>query len=744
MAEITIKGKVVKTIYEKGSYRILACEPTEKGADVQLNKYGNITLKGDLSYIIPHKEYTFVIKPTESSQYGLSYDVIDATLTNATAGKILTPEENYHVLYDICTPDIANAIFEAYPNYVQLVLAGQEDEIDLSKIYNVGEVRHRNYIKTIQERYIYYQIIFDNKQYDITSNDCQKLLTMYKIPSEIQKAIASNPYKVLIEDSDRSFNKVDDIILKSAPYLRVSEIRCKYAIDEILRRNEYEGSTYMDANTMAEYVVGIDEDLLPFIRPLCEKNDYIHYDNTLKRVARSATYYSEMQIAKWIKAKSKEKLPYDIDWAKYREQEGFSLTDNQLKLLEYVCKYNLMLLVGNAGSGKSSTVSALINMLEDNDLTYRLIAPTGKAANNLAQITHRDASTMHRAVLDTQLIEDVIIIDEFSFFGTEWANMLFTAIPIMDYPSSKIVIIGDDAQLNPINHGKVLNDLIESNCIPIIRLNEIFRYGEGGIYKVATDIRNGKPILMSNEAIKMGSDWRFVPSLSPLDTFIDEYRKALDLGLKPEQIMGLVPYNIGDCGTYILNNHIQEIVNPVDEWDDTVSYSINKNTTLTLHQGDYVINTVNNYKAIKYEAWKWRSELTPSERPPYNNNEITQVFNGDCGKVLRVSKDNTGATVLILQFNEEMVVYDRDDFIKLKLAYVISTHKAQGSSSPYVINISSYKHEKMLNRNLLYVANTRAKEQHIEIGNYEAINAAIDISENDTRHTWLLDMLNNI
>lgn len=746
-----VKCKIIKTIYERDDFRIFACSLIEPNPEIAINAYGNFTIKGNLSYLFEGEEYEFSLEEDTVDRYGTSYKVKKVRMEKFQNFDFedITPEETWQTLLAITTPEITESICKAYPDYVKMVLTGREKEIDLSKIHNVDKIRHRGYVKKINEKFKYYFLIQSNTKYELGADECKNICEAYPTIEQANQALENNPYYVLISLCERSFARTDKLLCNVREDLIESKIRAEYAILDVLTRNEYEGSTYMDANEMAEYVAGIDDRLLPFIHDTVIESGRIYFDGETKRVALQSTYIAEYEMAQFVKERIESNpKPFDIDIDKYSEVDGFKLSDMQKQALKNLCQHELSLLIGNAGSGKTSAVKAIVKMLEENHLKYILLAPTGKAAKKLSQSTNRVAMTMHRAVLSQmELTQDVIIVDEFSFFGTSWANMLIRAINYNANPNIHILLIGDDAQLNPISHGKVLHDLIDSNKIPTTKLTEIFRYAEGGIYKVATDIRSGKPFIFENKEQKFGKDWEFIPSDDIENTFIDQYTGLLSRGIAPTDITGITPFNVGDIGTYELNNKIQAIINPPkpDEIEeDTVSISLTANGRkyqINFRLGDYVMNIVNNYKAVKYEDFLVlnKNGMGLSDA---TDNEMTAVFNGDCGKVVKILSKPFKA--MIIQFDENLVIYSQPDFYKLRLAYVISDHKMQGSESSYVIHISSPKHSKMLTRNLLYVANSRAKIAHIEIGDVGAINDALKIEESSNRRTFLKEMLDNI
>ena len=213
-------------------------------------------------------------------------------------------------------------------------------------------------------------------------------------------------------------------------------------------------------------------------------SDKFYYDETNKRIALSETYNSECMVADFVKGKLNGNK-WDIDWKKYQDVDGFKLTATQLNALKNVCKHEISLLVGYAGSGKSSTTKAILQMADENNLSYKIVAPSAKAAIRVKEITGRNASTIHKLCLtQEEVFCDMLIVDEFSMCDLPTFCML---IKSLTNEHCHVLLIGDDAQLIPIGLGKIFHDIIESKIVAETKLTEIFRYSDKGTAYVATD-----------------------------------------------------------------------------------------------------------------------------------------------------------------------------------------------------------------------------------------------------------------
>ena len=289
----------------------------------------------------------------------------------------------------------------------------------------------------------------------------------------------------------------------------------------------------------------------------------------------------------------------------------------------------------------------------------------------------------------------------------------------------KLVFVCDPAQLASIQCGNFITDLINSNVAPISRLTKVFRYGVGGIATMATDVRNGN-IQHIDETY---DDFKFVQiSDTPIKQVVEEYSALLDKGYTKDEIMVLSPFNKGDAGTYAINEAIQDKFN--DGEFTGVEYE-RDHKTIRFNMGDKVINIHNNYSMTAMQL---------NDDGAFESSAPISVMNGDIGYVRDVMECDKGLA-LIVEFDSGYGVYSGSDLKNLILAYCISCHKSQGSQSKAVISLFDASHRRMLTRNIMYVAMSRAQKHLTVIGDKNVISDALAIQEETTRDTWLKDML---
>ena len=396
-----------------------------------------------------------------------------------------------------------------------------------------------------------------------------------------------------------------------------------------------------------------------------------------------------------------------------------------------MCKHNIVLLVGYGGSGKSSSTRAFINLLTEYYKTYLLLAPTGRAAKVLSGFTGENAMTIHRGLVymppkdwgyneKNKVPYDVVIIDEFSMVDIFLFRRLLEAI---DFNRTKLLLIGDDAQIPSVGAGNILYDLLKCEKIPVITLDKVFRYGKGGLSTVATDTRTSTEYLdKSKSGMQIfGEDQSYI--FMPLsqeklvDYTVQLYKTLLSKGYTVEDIAVLSCYNVGDYGTVTLNEKIQEAVNNNPE--AKIDFG-----NMEFRLNDIVMNYVNDYKAILYNE-----EFIDEKK-------TTFIANGESGRVVKILKN-----AMVVDYDGILIYIPKSSMKNIKLAYAMSTHKSQGGQFKVVILVTPKAHTYMLNSNLLYVGESRAKEKCYHLGEIKTVNSALKKKENFDRKTMLYTFL---
>lgn len=741
----------IKQLYNDyiSNYRILAC--TCKGQppdDLQLNDYGNFTISGsNLSSLSLGQEIKLDIREDLRSKRPGSYHLVGLGGIKAEGEEIkVDPEQEYNILCGLMSEGQAHNVNSAYPNFIYLVLNGRESEISYKNIFNVGPVYLEQYIDKVKaacRSILFMPVAIDN---GIEDNEViEELTRIYLTPEELQEAFDTNPYHIYIDLVHYPFKRSDKLVLDKHPEFIDSLERCEYGCMEILRQNEAEGDTRINANLLAHLAKELIPEAMGHIVEAVKGCDLMHYDETTKFSSFKETYEAEKTIADCIKERLSsdfnKKSSYNVldgielegyskemNWRDFQEVDGFKMTDEQTKILELATTKNVMILTGSGGTGKSTSMKALIRMLEANNRTYTLLAPTGVAAKKLRESTGRSAFTIHM-FLARQNLEcgEYVIIDECSMVGVKLMARLFDKIK---YSKPKIIFVCDEAQLASIDCGNIVQDILDSGIVPRANLTKVFRYGEGGIATVATDARFGT---FAN-AMKPYPDFRFIEiGEDPVDQILKQYDNYLEQGYTKEDILILSPFNKGTVGTYVINKAIQTRYNPHPDTSATYKRKVKgEEVTIAFKIGDKVLNTHNNYNMTSVEYDEDGAMVDSLTTIP--------VMNGDIGYV-RACKDTETGPELIVEFDSGLAKIRGSDIGELILGYAISIHKIQGAQAKAVILVIDKSHKNMLTRNLFYVGASRAQQDMTIIADAGAIENGLERQENKEKETWLKDML---
>jgi exodeoxyribonuclease V alpha subunit len=391
-------------------------------------------------------------------------------------------------------------------------------------------------------------------------------------------------------------------------------------------------------------------------------------------------------------------LPRAIQWAEARGEIRF--TSEQREALRRALEAKLLIITGGPGTGKTTLLRALIEILERKGVRLLLTAPTGRAAKRMAGATGREAKTIHRLLEFSPkeggfkrnevhpLEVDLLVVDEASMIDLMLMNQLLKAIP----PMAALLLLGDADQLPSVGPGSVLHDLIASASVPVVRLTEIFRQAkESHIVMNAHRVNRGEIPHLPEFGI---SDFGFI-ALDEPEMIQNRVRTLVTTeiphryGLDPLQdIQVITPMNRGSLGVATLNQDLQEALNPHGE---TIVGGGRH-----LRVGDRVMQVRNNYDK--------------------------EVYNGDLGWIVRVDREEQQ---LWVRFDQDEVVYNWSELDELSLAYAISVHKSQGSEYPAVVLPLHTSHYIMLQRNLLYTALSRGRTLVVMVGTRQAVSIAV-------------------
>lgn len=513
--EVLFKGKIVRQTYDGGDYKIYAVDVDRNTyPEIQLNKYDNVTILGEIHELGIGIEYE--IKAIEqTTKYGYSYKVL-----NIKRNKPTSASDMFLFLEEILTPKQAETLYNVYPDIVDKVMNNDLEDIDLNKLHGIKEYTFNVIKNKIVENFCLAELVTEFQGL-LSLPMLKKLYEKYTSITMIKKKLKEDPYKCLCGLARVGFITADGILLELEKIskdniksgkpsaiefeteLKTSDHRCLSCMLYLLEKNEEDGHTLMTITDLRNQCMK----LVPacshhFVE--CMKHESIYYDKDSMVVSLKSTYEIEKYIAeKVITGLINTKNKWDFDYKKYHLVNGCELSDEQLEIVKNICNYNVCILNGAGGTGKSFSTQAVINMLKDNNKSFKLFSPTGKAAKVLSEYTNEHATTIHRGLgymppdtwtynADHQLDCDVLIIDEFSMTDIFLFKRILDAI---NFDRTKLLMIGDNAQLPSVSCGNLLHDFMQFNIIPTVTLTKVFRYGEGGLMKVATDVRFCKEYL---------------------------------------------------------------------------------------------------------------------------------------------------------------------------------------------------------------------------------------------------------
>ena len=788
--EYQFSGVVKQCVYNTENFKIYALDvDKDEYPNIKHNKYNNVSITGELPELTLNTEYTITATPKES-QYGVSYKVI-----NIKREKPTTIQEVQIFLSEFLTERQTEVLLQYYPDIIERVKENRLDDIDLNKLKGIKEYTFNVIKNKIVENFCLLDLVVEFNGY-LSLSIIRKIYNKYSSIEILKQKLKTDPYKCLCGLAGVGFKTADSVLLDiekaskeniengKEPIvefdcdLKTSPQRCLACILYLLSENENEGNTKMNlADLRSQCLKTTPACASHFVEVI--KTDNIYYSKETMDVALRKTYETEKYIADAILDNiHNENNVWNFDIAKYRTLNDFQLSDEQIRILDTVCKNQISILNGAGGCGKSSSTQAIINMLIDNQKSFKILAPTGKAAKVISAFTKQKASTIHRGLQynptniseikyidkngqekiektcwgynrENKLQCDVLIIDEFSMVDL---NLFKKVIDAIDFKKTKLLMIGDNAQLPSVGCGNLLHDFMKSKIIPTVTLTKVFRYSEGGLMKVATDVRCSKTYLdntMKSKATVFGNNQDYVfidlDSEAIPKNAVALYKKLLDKGNTIENIQVLTAKNVSECGTNVLNNMLQRIANP-----NCNSATNIKVGDTTYYIGDLIIQKQNNYKAKldcnhllsnmkSVETEKTLFDLeTQLLSDSIKDSESPTVFvaNGETG----IIKDIYDMTVII-DFDGIYVKYNKEDMNMVGLGYAITIHKSQGSNIDNVILCTPQSHIFMLNNNLLYTGLTRMRKKCYHLGTLKSVNQAISKKANLERNTFTQNLL---
>lgn len=578
------------------------------------------------------------------------------------------------------------------------------------------------------------------QQYDISVKLCAKIYKRFG--GGAVELIKSNPYILCDEIEGIGFKTADKMAISMGVNTDDAN-RIRSGVLYTHLNNTLFGHTYLPRDTLAKLASDLLGVTIPAVNEaICSliiQKRLISEDSPEgERIYYFTHYHAERYCARRINKITSAK--YEVDEEEIMREigiieahRGIKLADMQKTAVKSAMQNNALVITGGPGTGKTTIINTIIDIMHANGLKVVLTAPTGRAAKRMSQVCGKEAKTIHRLLEagysdgDRELVfqvdesnpieADVIIVDEMSMVDILLMSALLRAVA----DGTRIIMVGDVDQLPSVGAGDVLRHIIESGVVPVIRLTEIFRQAEESMIVVNAHKINGGEYPVCNS-----DNTDFFYANLPSATDGAEYIKSLCLdklpqkyGISSADIQVLSPSKKGIAGVINLNILLQEALNPEEDGKPEKS-----NGNVTFRVGDRVMQTKNNYDL------EWYDVKTLEEG--------TGVFNGDVGYI---SDINQMLKTVAVVFEDRRVTYNFKDLDELDLAYAATVHKSQGSEFPVVI-VPVYDAPYMLvSRNLLYTAVTRAKNLVVLVGREDIIRKMVDNNRTVMRYSSLKEKL---
>ena len=623
----------------------------------------------------------------------------------------------------------------------------EEEPERLAEVKGISERKAMEIASQVEEKKDMRKAMIYLQKYGITLALSAKIYEHYG--QNVYRVMEENPYQIADHVPGVGFKTADEIARRIGIHTD-SDYRIRSGIFYVLLQAVNDGHIYLpEAEVIQRTRILLELDLADISKYLMDlaiekKIVMRETDEGEKLVYPSQYYYMELNTAKMLHDLD---VKYDVAEVaiekrllEIEKNADLQLDDMQRQAVITAVRNSLVILTGGPGTGKTTTINAMIHFFESEGLDIFLAAPTGRAAKRMTEATGYEARTIHRMLElahmpenndsrmfygrneENPLETDVIIIDEMSMVDLPLMHVLLKAIMV----GTRVILVGDKDQLPSVGAGSVLKDLIESNCFPVITLKKIFRQAEqSDIVVNAHKINRGEHVVLDNKSM----DFFFLKRqeanviISVVLTLIQKkLPKYVDCDMLDIQV--LTPMRKGLLGVERLNTILQQYLNPPDPKKEEKEYG-----DKLFRVGDKVMQIKNNYQLEWEIATKYGLVIDSG----------VGVFNGDIGRIVEINHYTENVEV---EFEEKKrIKYPFQLLEELELAYAVTVHKSQGSEYPAVIIPLLQGPRQLYHRNLIYTAVTRAKKCVTLVGSDTVFQEMIDNVHEQNRYTSLKERL---
>ena len=625
----------------------------------------------------------------------------------------------------------------------------EEEPERLAEVKGISEKKAMEISAQMEEKKDLRQAMMFLTQYGISVPLAVKIYQQYG--KRTYQVVEENPYRLADDISGVGFKIADEIASRIGIHTD-SDYRIRSGLLYVLLQATGEGHTCLPKEDLlhrASALLGVEEEQMETqLMNLCMDRKLVMKEQNGKvMVWYGQYYYMELNVAKMLHDLNleceMEESQIVKKLSKVEKQASITLDEMQRKAVVEAVKNGVLVITGGPGTGKTTTINAIIRYFETEDMEILLAAPTGRAAKRMTEATGWEAVTIHRLLElsgvpsddrstasferneENPLEADVIIIDEMSMVDIFLMNALLKAVSV----GTRLILVGDINQLPSVGPGCVLKDIIRAGSCPVVQLTRIFRQAsQSDIIVNAHKINRGEHVTLDNKS----RDFFFLQRQDPnvilrvvLALVQEKMPRYVDA--RPTDIQVLTPMRKGSLGVENLNEMLQRYLNPP---------SSEKNEKETargrFREGDKVMQIKNNYQ-IEWEA---------RNRYGIAIDKGTGIFNGDMGIVQQI--DLLAETMEVLFDDYRTVTYSFQMLEELELAYAVTIHKSQGSEYPAVVIPLLTGPRMLMNRNLLYTAVTRARSCVTLVGSPETFAQMIDNASEQTRYSGLYDRIREV
>lgn len=613
----------------------------------------------------------------------------------------------------------------------------------LTEVEGIGMKKVKQIQESYEENRELRNIIIQLSPYGITPNYCLRIYKKYKDKS--LEVINKNPYRLAEEVRGIGFRIADDIASKIG-IDKYSPDRIMQGILFTLNQSLGSGHTYLPKRILIEQsvkILGVEPKHVENGIMDLAYDQKVHLENMNGEVLvyLMMYYICENGVCKEIvKLSQYETKDLHINIEKeikiVEKEDEISLANNQVLAVKEAINNGVIIITGGPGTGKTTTINTIIQIFENNGQKVVLCAPTGRAAKRMSETSNKEAKTIHRllemgfATDSDELVffkdeedpidADVIILDEASMVDIILMYNLLKAVK----RGTRLLLVGDSDQLPSVGAGNVLKDIIDSNVIKTVRLNEIFRQARESMIVVnAHKINNGEPLFLNVK----NKDFFFLRKntneeiLNEIIGLVSERLPKFYNFDKLKDIQVLTSMRKGDLGVNNLNIELQKYLNPPNKYKQEEQFA-----KRTFRVGDKVMQIRNNYTK------KWETED--------KSDSGEGIYNGDIGYIFHIDKDKK--TVFVLFDKIKIASYKYDELDELDHSFCTTIHKSQGSEFPVVVIPIVWAPPMLLSRNLLYTAVTRAKKLVVLVGDVKYLEQMIKNNRINDRYSNLSHKLN--